>query len=98
MSRVVRAVLAAASALALGGCTYATSSVAGNTTVSGEAWYVRTTAVLFIPVGNSVFYCPPPTAGPVTCTEAVMHDGDEASAPVAAPAQPPPPAPAPTTR
>ncbi len=67
----------AALALALGatGCSFATTSVAGQSSVNGEAWYVRTTGIFFITFSTKVFYCPPPGgAGPVTCTEAQMND------------------------
>lgn len=63
--------------LALGNsaCSFATSSVAGNTNVDGEAWYVRQTGIFFIVFDTKVFYCPPPQGnGPATCVEAEMHD------------------------
>lgn len=57
------------------GCSFATTSVAGNSNVDGEAWYVRTTGIGFLIFSTKVYYCPPPrAAGPVTCKEAKMND------------------------
>ena len=59
------------------GCSNVTASVAGNTTVNGEAWYVKTTTVLGLVVGSDVYYCPAPkAAGPATCTQAQMLGDD----------------------
>lgn len=68
--------LAALTLVTLGatGCSFATTSVAGNSNVDGEAWYVRTTGIFFLVFSTKVYYCPPPrAAGPDTCKEAEMH-------------------------
>ena len=73
-------VLLAAALLALSsGCTNIASSRSGQTTVNGEAWYVKTTYFLVLPVGNTVYYCPPPQGrGTPTCFEAKMNEGNVA--------------------
>ena len=69
---------AACISAALGGCSHVSSSTAGRSNVSGEAWYVRTAWFLGIPVSTSVWHCPAPTSGgPVVCAEARMHDQSE---------------------
>jgi len=61
--------------LASAGCSYVTSSTAGLNSVNGEAWYVRTTTFFGLPVGSSIWYCPPPGegAGHPLCSEARLH-------------------------
>lgn len=93
---------------AMFGCTNVVSSKAPAENVTGEIWYVKSTA---FPPGlvwsTSVFYCPEPTGkGSANCTEAVIHEdvvpmggggGFGAPAPqpaYGAPAQPAPAAPA----
>lgn len=73
----VLSTLLVSSLLTLGatGCSFATTSVAGNSNVDGEAWYVRTTGIGALVFSTKVYYCPPPrAAGPVTCKEAKMND------------------------
>lgn len=64
--------------LLLVGCSHVGSSSAGLNTVSGEAWYVRTTTFLGLPVSNSVWYCAPPSEedGHPLCREAKIHGVD----------------------
>ncbi len=51
--------------VALTGCTSVVSSLPTLTTVNGDAWYTTHR------IGQSkIYYCPPPTGGPATCTEA----------------------------
>ena len=47
------------------GCSNVVSSLPTSTTVNGDAWY--TTQKMF---KTKVFYCPAPTSGAATCTEA----------------------------
>ncbi len=47
------------------GCTSVVSSLPTTNTVNGDAWY--TTKKMF---SSKVYYCPAPTSGPATCTEA----------------------------
>jgi hypothetical protein len=51
------------------GCTSVVSSLPTSTTVNGDAWY--TTKKIF---KSKVYYCPAPTSGPATCTEAKYVD------------------------
>jgi len=57
-------------------CTNVVSSKAPADNVTGEVWYVKSTA---FPPGlvwsTSVFYCPEPTGkGSANCTQAVIHE------------------------
>jgi len=52
------------------GCTSVVSSLPTTNTVNGDAWY--TTKKMF---SSKVYYCPAPTSGPATCTEAKYVDG-----------------------
>ncbi len=47
------------------GCSSVVSSLPTSTTVNGDAWY--TTKKMF---KSKVYYCPAPTSGAATCTEA----------------------------
>jgi hypothetical protein len=59
------------------GCKNVTSSQAPNTSVTGEAWYVKETWFL-LTWKTQVFYCPKPTnPGPATCIEAIKHEEGE---------------------
>jgi hypothetical protein len=51
------------------GCTSVVSSLPTSTNVNGDAWY--TTKKMF---KSKVYYCPAPTSGPATCTEAKYVD------------------------
>jgi hypothetical protein len=48
------AVLVAAVAVVLPGCSFVTSAQGGDSTTTGEAWYARTGFF-----GTKIFYCPP---------------------------------------
>lgn len=75
MRKLTTALAFALIGLGATGCSFATTSVAGNSNVNGEAWYVRTTGIFSLIFNTKVFYCPPPTGnGPVTCRQAKMHD------------------------
>lgn len=54
------------------GCSTVTSSMAGMTNTTGEAWYTEAKGFIAIKWGSKVFYCPPPSSGPATCKEAKM--------------------------
>lgn len=51
------------------GCTHYVSSIPTSTAVNGDAWY--TSRKMF---KSKVWYCPAPSAGPATCTEAKLVD------------------------
>ena len=51
------------------GCTSVVSSMPTSTVVNGDAWY--TTKKMF---NSKVYYCPAPTSGAATCTEAKYVD------------------------
>ena len=70
---VVRAAVAFA-ALGTVACSHVGTSSSGLNTVTGEAWYVRTTNFLGLPVAKSVWYCAPPTDEPghPICREAKL--------------------------
>lgn len=71
-------ILAGALVSMTAGCANVTSSVAGQTTVNGEAWYVRTTGIFGLVFSADVFYCPSPSSqGPATCTQAKMYGVDD---------------------
>jgi hypothetical protein len=57
----------AIAALSVTGCSFVSSAAPGLQNATGEAWYVRTHTFLGIPVGSSVYYCPPQGN---TCAEA----------------------------
>jgi len=52
------------------GCTNVVSALPTSTMVNGDAWY--TTVKMF---KSRVYYCPAPSNGPATCTEAKYVDG-----------------------
>lgn len=51
------------------GCTSVVSAMPTTQTVNGDAWY--TTKKMF---KSKVYYCPAPSNGPATCTEAKYVD------------------------
>jgi len=86
------------SLMALSGCSYATSSVAGSNTVNGEIWYVEQTTLLpqGPTLGLSVYYCPSTTGGAAVCREAaMMSEGNPGSADTGEASPPPEPEPEP---
>ncbi len=54
------------------GCSYVNSSVAGQTTVNGEAWYVETTSLFGLVFSSTVYHCPNASGGPARCKAAKM--------------------------
>jgi hypothetical protein len=44
----------------------------GNTSDTGEAWYVKSTGMGPMIFSSKVFYCPQPANGPAQCKEAKM--------------------------
>ncbi|MBP6608779.1 MAG: hypothetical protein KA258_04285 [Deltaproteobacteria bacterium] len=62
--------------LSASGCASIGSAMGGNTAMTGEAWYVKTTGMGGLIFSSKVFYCPQPnTAGPAQCKEAKMVEG-----------------------
>jgi len=51
------------------GCSNVVSALPTTQTVNGDAWY--TTQKMF---KSKVYYCPAPSSGPATCTEAKYVD------------------------
>lgn len=64
--------LAFSALLGAGGCANVTSAMGANVHATGEAWYVKTTTFLTLPVKSRIFYCPPSTTAAVECTQAQM--------------------------
>jgi hypothetical protein len=76
-TRIIFSALAIALLLGVVGCKNIGTSRAPNTSVTGEAWYVKSTWFL-LTWKTQVFYCPAPTGpGPATCIEAIMHEEGE---------------------
>ena len=67
-TRIIAALLLACTTT---GCVNYVSSVPTATNFNGDAWY--TTRKMF---KSTVYYCPAPSSGPATCTEAKMVDDD----------------------
>jgi len=62
--------------MSLSGCASIGSAMGGSTSMTGEAWYVKTTGMGGMIFSSKVFYCPQPnTAGPAQCKEAKMVEG-----------------------
>ena len=55
------------------GCANVTSAMGASTTVTGEAWYVKTTSFFTLPVKSRVYFCPPATTAAVQCTQAEIR-------------------------
>ena len=84
MIRILAIAIVATTLFALGGCKAVTSGQYTDPTLSGEAWYVRTTTFLGLPVGTHIYFCPKQMAkGPAKCTEALVHEASGAAAPAA---------------
>ncbi|MCS6911691.1 MAG: hypothetical protein RMK29_01915 [Myxococcales bacterium] len=69
--RTIRTTVLALSLLA-GGCAAVTSAIGGNTSDTGEAWYVKSTTIGPLVVSSKIFYCPAPANGPAQCREAKL--------------------------
>lgn len=67
-----RLMLVALALFALEGCSYVTSGQPASKNATGEAWYVRSTYVLFIPVSSDVYHCP--ADNPETCVKARIEE------------------------
>jgi hypothetical protein len=71
-------VIAAPLMLALSGCASVSSGVPTTANVTGEAWYVKTTRFLALPVATHIYFCPKPMGkGPAKCIEALVHETAE---------------------
>ncbi len=57
------------------GCANIGSSMGGNTSMTGEAWYVKVTGMGPLILSSKVFYCPAPASGAAQCKEAKMVEG-----------------------
>lgn len=72
MKRLVLIFAAAGLLSGAGACSVVTSSLPSLTNTTGEAWYTESKGFAGITWGSKVWYCPPPTQGPVTCKQAKM--------------------------
>jgi hypothetical protein len=93
MKRIYALIVASLLALALSGCSAITSGMPTTNTVTGEAWYVKTTSFISLPVSTHVYFCPKQLGkGPAKCIEATMHEAQEGpAAPEGGFGAPPPP-------
>jgi hypothetical protein len=62
-------------ALTAGGCANIGSAMGGNTSMTGEAWYVKTTTLGPLILSSKVFFCPTPQNAAAQCKEAKMVEG-----------------------
>ena len=84
MIRILAIAFVTAALFAMSGCKAVTSGMATDPSLSGEAWYVRTTTFLSLPVGTHIYFCPKQMGkGPAKCTEAIVHEASGAAAPAA---------------
>jgi hypothetical protein len=82
MYRILCIVFVAFALTALAGCKNITSGMPTATNVTGEAWYVKTVALISLPVSTHIYFCPKPMGkGPAKCIEALVHEEGEAAAP-----------------
>lgn len=72
MRKLMQTVSVLALCAGLTGCASVTSAMGGNTTDTGESWYVRSTGFFGMVFSSKVFYCPAPANGPAQCKEAKM--------------------------
>lgn len=72
MSKLLTGLAIAVIALSSSACTHVTSGQPGANNVTQDAWYVKTTFVLWVPTGSSVYYCP--KENPTRCVEAEMQE------------------------
>ncbi len=87
-------ILATAFLMMLGACTRVSSGAPTANNYNGDAWYVKKTTFLGLPVSTHIYYCPKQqNRGPAKCVEAIVHDGGQSAVP-AAPAYGAPAAPA----
>ncbi len=82
MNILQKIILVAFLVLGLFACTHVTSGAPTTNTVSGEAWYVKSTGMgSFLTFSTSVYYCPATSGkGPATCTKAIIHEAGAAPA------------------
>lgn len=71
--RKIASLIVACGLLGSMGCANVASSMGGNTAMTGEAWYVKTSTLGALILSSKVFYCGVPTgAAPAVCKEAKM--------------------------
>ncbi len=70
MKKIILSALCVGGLYAAGGCALVTSSMPSLINVTGEAWYTEAIGFAGMTWGSKVWYCPPPSTGPVTCKEA----------------------------
>jgi len=81
MKNTILLIVASFMLMVLASCTSVTSGDHTTSNITGEAWYVKTTSFLGLPVSTHIFFCPKVTAkGPAKCTEAIVHEGGEGAA------------------
>lgn len=57
------------------GCANVGSAMGGNTSMTGDAWYVKTTTLGAFILSSKVFYCAQPQNAAAQCKEAKMVEG-----------------------
>ncbi len=96
MKKYLYIALASLMFVAMTSCSYVYSGMHTDSSLNGDSWYTTNTWAFGLVWGTHVYYCPAPTGkGPVTCIEAIMHEGGSGAAMDAgfgAPAQPAQPA------
>ena len=84
MTRILTIAFVTVALFALSGCNAITSGQHTDPSLSGEAWYVRTTTFLGLPVSTHIYFCPKQMGkGPAKCIEAIVHEAAGAAAPAA---------------
>ena len=64
MTKLIKCLLVAG-AIAFGGCGAVLSSGGTYQNANGDAWYTEGTGFFGMYWGSHIYYCPPPTSGPV---------------------------------
>lgn len=75
MRKILNLTVALGLLASISGCANIGSAMGGNTAMTGEAWYIKTTTLGPMILGSKVFYCPAPANGPAQCKEAKMVEG-----------------------
>ena len=72
MRKILSSLFALGLVASFSGCAAITSAQGGNTSETGEAWYVKAKGFNGFTISAKVFYCPAPASGPAQCKEAKM--------------------------
>jgi hypothetical protein len=81
MYKVILIAIVSVFLFAASGCKSVTSGVPTATNLTGEAWYVKTTSFIALPVSTHIYFCPKQMGkGPAKCIEAIVHEAAGAPA------------------